>query len=307
MGPRTSTAETSSGSSANGETARHLERDSFARRAGTFVFYWAIALALYGGWRVSDDRLISPEFGIGYGLGIAGGTLMLLLLLYPVRKRVRAMRRWGKVSTWFRVHMAFGVLGPTLVVFHSNYELGSFNSRVALFSMLTVAGSGLFGRYFYSRVHYGLSGRHATLESLRDDFASLAASETVLARLLPQIIEELHRVEGPLMRAHIGIGEALLAAIRASVLTRWAAVRARMRLSAALREAATTSSLVRRESDRLERNARRYISTRMRALRKYAQFSLFERLLSLWHVIHYPLFLALVVTATVHVVAVHLY
>jgi len=289
------------------DTARRLERDSFTRRAAAFCFYVGTALAIYAGWRISDDRLISPEFGVGYGLGIAGGTLMLLLFLYPIRKRVRAFRRWGKVSTWFRVHMALGVIGPTLVIFHSNYELGSFNSRVALFSMLTVAGSGLFGRYVYSRVHYGLSGRHATLESLRDDFASLTASETVLARLLPQMVDALHRVEAPLLRPHIGVGEALFAAIRASLLTRWAAIRARLRLRAALREAAVASSLVRRESERLERNARRYITLRMRALRKYAQFSLFERVLSLWHVVHYPLFLALVLSATVHVIAVHLY
>jgi hypothetical protein len=192
-----------------------------------------------------------------------------------------------------------------LVLFHANFRLGSFNSTIALLSMLIVAGSGLFGRYFYSRVHYGLSGRHATLESLRGDFESLETSRTALARVLPQVIAELRRVEEGLLVPHHGIGEAFAAALRAAVRTRWASFRARRRLQDALdRE---ISSVVQRERDRLGRNARRYVDLRMRALRKYAQFSLFERLLSLWHVVHYPLFVALVISAVVHVVAVHLY
>jgi hypothetical protein len=284
---------------------RRAERDSFLFKAGAFLFYGTTAALLFEGWRVRGDRLISPEFGLGYALGIAGSTMMLLLLLYPLRKRVRAMRTWGRVSAWFRVHMALGIVGPTLVVFHSNFELGSINSRVALFSMLIVAVSGLFGRYFYSRVHYGLSGRHATLSSLREDFLSLDASGSALAKLLPETVAELRTVEDPLLVPHIGVGEAFVAAIRASVLTRTAALRARRRLAQALAD--NVSPILERERERLQRNARRYIATRMRALRKYAQFSLFERLLSLWHVVHYPLFLALVVSAIVHVVAVHLY
>lgn len=276
-------------------------------RAGALLFYATTMLLLYAGWRVHEDRWISPEFGLGYALGIAGTTMMVLLLLYPLRKRVRAMRNWGRVSVWFRIHMALGIVGPTLVVFHSNFELGSINSRVALFSMLIVAGSGLFGRYFYSRVHYGLSGRHATLASLRDDFASLDASRSALARLLPDVIAELNRVEAPLLVPRVGIGEAFLAAVNASIVTHWAAFRARRRLARALADGGADSAVLAREHDRLQRNARRYIALRMRALRKYAQFSLFERLLSLWHVVHYPLFLALLLSAIVHVVAVHLY
>lgn len=289
------------------KASHHLERDSFALRASAFAFYLLTALTIVAGWQLSELRLISPEFGLGYWLGISGTTLMALLFLYPARKRVRAFRNLGRVSIWFRAHMALGVVGPVLVLFHSNFELGSFNSRVALFSMLTVAGSGLFGRYFYSRVHYGLSGRHATLESLRDDFKSLETSQTALARLLPGVIAELRRIEEPLLVPHLGIVEAFVAALRAGVQTRWAALRARAVLRRALREEAHASPVVQRERERLARNARRYIAVRMRALRKFAQFSLFERLLSLWHVVHYPLFIGLILSAIVHVVAVHLY
>ena len=43
------------------------------------------------------------------------------------------------------------------------------------------------------------------------------------------------------------------------------------------------------------------------ALRKTAAFRVYERLFSLWHIIHVPFFCMMVVSAIVHVVAVHMY
>jgi hypothetical protein len=102
------------------------------------------------GWYKSEDGDITPETGTGYWLGIAGASALLLLLVYPLRKRIRSLRSLGSVSAWFRLHMILGIIGPTLILFHSNFKLGSLNSNVALFSMLTVAASGLIGRYLYA-------------------------------------------------------------------------------------------------------------------------------------------------------------
>jgi hypothetical protein len=48
-------------------------------------FFAAAALIIYLGWYFPTDRYITPERGIGYALGILGGSLMLVLLLYPAR------------------------------------------------------------------------------------------------------------------------------------------------------------------------------------------------------------------------------
>ena len=42
-------------------------------------------------------------------------------------------------------------------------------------------------------------------------------------------------------------------------------------------------------------------------IRKVAELKLYERLFSLWHVLHLPLFVMLVVSGIVHVIAVHMY
>src|SRR5437016_6157407 len=52
----------------------------------SLAFSIAIVAALWIGWRNRDDGDLTPESGLGYWLGIAGSALMLLLLLYPLRK-----------------------------------------------------------------------------------------------------------------------------------------------------------------------------------------------------------------------------
>jgi hypothetical protein len=42
-------------------------------------------------------------------------------------------------------------------------------------------------------------------------------------------------------------------------------------------------------------------------VRRAAQFATFEKLFSLWHVVHVPFLCMLVITAVIHVVAVHAY
>ena len=122
---------------------------------------------------VPTERYITPRSGIGYALGITGGSMMVLLLLYSARKRVRWLRWLGSVTRWFEVHMVLGVLGPLCILFHSNFSLGATNSNVAFWSMLTVAGSGLVGRYLYAHIHYGLYGRQKTLAELQGSAARL--------------------------------------------------------------------------------------------------------------------------------------
>jgi len=104
-----------------------------------------VGLLLLGWWQRDNSYLVA-ESGPGYALGIIGGSLMLLLLLYPLRKRIRALHGMLSMKFWFRLHMICGLLGPLAILYHANFGLGSINSAVALACMLLVAGSGLIGR-----------------------------------------------------------------------------------------------------------------------------------------------------------------
>jgi hypothetical protein len=51
----------------------------------------------------------------------------------------------------------------------------------------------------------------------------------------------------------------------------------------------------------------RSIKIYMVALRQTAAFNVYERLFSLWHVLHLPLFFMMLITAVIHIFAVHMY
>jgi len=72
-------------------------------------------------------------------------------------------------------------------------------------------------------------------------------------------------------------------------------------------ELANSSPVAREHRSRLRRASRRYLSKRLAEIRRVAQFNFFEKLFSLWHVIHVPFFIMMVLTAIFHVLAVHMY
>jgi hypothetical protein len=61
----------------------------FLLRITEIVWYSTIGLLLLAGWVSRDQRYLVAESGIGYWFGIIGGSMMLLLLIYPLRKRFR--------------------------------------------------------------------------------------------------------------------------------------------------------------------------------------------------------------------------
>jgi hypothetical protein len=74
-----------------------------------------------------------------------------------------------------------------------------------------------------------------------------------------------------------------------------------------LRERSAQSPAVARDFGRLEQASSSYICSFTRLSGQVAQFTLYERLFSLWHVLHLPLFYMMVISALLHVLAVHMY
>jgi hypothetical protein len=274
---------------------------SFAR-----VFGAAVLALLLWGWQAHLDRYITPQRGFGFALGIIGGSMMLLLLIYPARKRAGWLRFIGGVPGWFRFHMLLGVIGPVCILFHSNFSLGATNSNVALFCMLTVAGSGVIGRYFYTRLHEHLDGREANLAELRGTADQLRLQGTTVA-VVPHLVEAIEKEERRLLvtaSTAVGRGWDLLSGgIRAALARR----RLHRFIGAAVAQAAVQTPALAPHAQRLTLTACRYADRRLDAGRRVAEFKLYTNLFSLWHVLHVPLFIMLLIAGIVHVIAAQIY
>jgi hypothetical protein len=269
--------------------------------------YLTAAAVLFVGWKLRDQNLSRADDGLGYAMGITGSVLMLLLLIYPLRKRLRGLQSLGSVKVWFQTHMIFGVLGPVLVLLHSNFKLGSFNSRIALFCTLIVAGSGIIGRYLYAKIHHGMHGHRMTLDEMRIGHNQAVGGSSLLAGIFDQINQRLAVAEARVVQASSGLLSSFALALGARV-TSWRLKRALKRdLQQALDAACQSSATVGAHRERLWANSVNYLDKRLVALRKYSQLSAFERLFGLWHVVHFPLFIVMVLAAILHVIAVHAY
>jgi hypothetical protein len=89
--------------------------------------------------------------------------------------------------------------------------------------------------------------------------------------------------------------------------TRWAYLCMSWRLRKAWKnESASSDPLVTRDQ-RMTKTDRRELLLHLRQVRKVAHLSFFERLFSLWHILHLPFFFMLVISAIVHIVAVNMY
>lgn len=244
---------------------------------------------------------------IGYNLGLAGGLMMLSLLVYPLRKRIRMLERLGAMNTWFRYHMFIGIAGPVLVLFHSTFRTKSMNGAIALYAMLLVVGSGVVGRFIYRHVHRGLYGRKLTLAAARDDIrASIGRMGSVFA--LQSNVEP--RLREFYEAAFVQQSNVVKSFIRFLTLSRKGKT-----LSHALRdEIKQTLSRLGRE-DKIPRQerilkyllAKEQIDNYLDSVVRAAQLASWERAFSLWHVVHIPFLYLLVISGIVHVVAVHMY
>jgi len=262
------------------------------------------AVILIAGPQLPTQSYLTPRSGVGYIMGIIGGSMVLAQIFYALRKRVPGFGFLGSVQMWFRLHMLLGTVGPIFILIHCGFSFGATNSNVALICLLLVSGSGIIGRYFYSKVHYGLYGRKATLTELQTSANALKKRFTNVP-MLPELLTRLEHEEDRLTDAQKW--GALLAPTIIGSRARSGRRRINRYVKAAIKAAAANSSTVAAQRKNLERNVMAYVENRLQTTRKVAEFRVYERLFSLWHLFHVPMFFMVIAAGIVHVVSVHVY
>lgn len=270
------------------------------------VTVWVFVVVMTAlAWFVATERPYKAGDAIGYNMGLVGGSMMLLLLVYSLRKRLGFMSKAGPVRHYFAFHMFLGVVGPILVIFHTTFKVGALNSRIALYSMLLVAGSGLVGRFVYRHIHQGLYGRQTSLAEAEQLLNESAESVQSILSLAPDIEKKLED-----FRAYSVLK------LKDIWARSWRFMTLRMRghgLARAVRKEAWHSlELAGREKnwshDELaaqQKLAGERIDGYVEAVCSAATYATWVRLFALWHVVHVPFLYLLIITGIVHVVAVN--
>jgi hypothetical protein len=223
----------------------------------------------------------------GHRLGIAGGAMMLAILLYSLRKRQRLLQRAGALRHWLAVHIFLGLVGPVLVTYHTSFQVGGIVA-IAYWSMVVTMLSGIFGRYLYAQLPAPLAegDQRAVEEECRTLDADL--TDQLRGNAPAAALVGRHAVDPePLGSAAPGRLSAVVRHDLARPLVRW-------QLARSLRRQA---GLSRTRARALARQAVRRSLLRRRLAGAVAM----ERLFHHWHVFHRPFVWIMFLVIAVHV------
>lgn len=278
-----------------------------AARRGDLLLYMLLAVLVAAAWLIGRLQWLRADDDTSYWIAVTGGLMMLALFSYPLRKHVRFMQRLGKVKWWFWLHLFFGIAGPWLILVHSTFRIGSLNAGVALVSMCIVVVSGVIGRFIYVRVHRGLDGERSSLTELRSRAGLVESDARSRLHFAPIVEAHLIAFEERELQAKPG-SATYLRQVAWLPVQRWMAYR---RCASEVRQRLHGMAIglkwSEQELQRRERRARKLIDRYLDAVVRVAQYTAYERVFALWHLAHLPFVYLLVISAVVHVIAVHAY
>jgi hypothetical protein len=252
--------------------------------------------------RALDQSLQDIRFGYGlrFWLGVTGATAMGLLLLYPIRKTLAQGRWLGRIGVWFHIHIIFGIFGPVLIAYHSNFGLGGPNANVALWAMLAVAVSGIIGHFVYASISASF---YANKLKAREQLAAIdqaLGQLQVMAASRGQIVDGLAALEAELLTPRQGV--------LASLLARWRLEKRKRTLARAiswhLAESTEQLGLAEPEHERLRGAIGRDFGAYIRTARHASSRSIREQIWARWRLFHLPAFIIMMVATVLHVAAV---
>jgi hypothetical protein len=242
----------------------------------------------------------------GLALGIAGLSCMLVGAgMYSLRKRAARFKKVGKLSGWLSAHIALCLAGPTLIMYHATFNVLAPNSGVAIYSMLIVVASGIFGKYIHGHVLQTLGGERAGLKQIEKQRTlidlEVAGQNGVPQNLLARIRQFF---EIRTTTKNVGVAKSFYLLAKLDVLER-----------SILRQAAQefkSGLLVRRDLKpqqraTLEVEGLQGLAIKTGFEKRIALIEATERAFRFWHHLHLPLLVVLVLTVLFHLIAVLLF
>lgn len=237
-----------------------------------------------------DYETMRPSGYYSHGLGIIG-TLMIVIGVstYSSRKRLRALWNLGNLSRWLEFHIFLCLLGPTLVLYHTTFKAGGI-AAIALWTMLSVAASGIVGRFFYSQLPRNLQGVQMTTVEISAEIErlGLAMQSSTLGIAVREMIDRTFATVKPPR----GLIQNMVALVRLQVVKR----ETKRQIARMLSRGGVSGSVMQQLKDAAHERAT--------LLQKSLLLSRVERIFFYWHAIHLPFSIIMFLTLAAHVTVV---
>ncbi len=248
----------------------------------------------------SDKHMVlRPSGKIGVKLGILGASMFSLLFLYALRKKIGWLNRLGKASHWLDFHVVIGLSAPIVIAFHASFKFRGI-AGMAFWIMVSVAISGVIGRYIYAQIPRSLSSAELSLRELEtieaEMTSQLAAQRLVSARDL----QPLFRLPSRERVARESTLMVLTSMMWMDFIRPFKVARLRWRAMGFGELLVTFGGLLHsshRDLEAVIATARRKASLAKRAI----FLSRTQEIFHLWHVVHRPFSYSFAVLAILHI------
>ncbi|TAK61955.1 MAG: hypothetical protein EPO24_05380 [Bacteroidetes bacterium] len=140
----------------------------------------------------AEYSTMKPSGSYSHGLGIFGALMIIVgVSVYSTRKRIRALWSIGKLSRWLEFHIVLCLLGPILVIYHTTFKAGGI-AAISLWTMLSVALSGIIGRFLYTLIPRNLNGNELSVDEIdkKMEEISTALQTSEVGKQVIQLLDE---------------------------------------------------------------------------------------------------------------------
>jgi hypothetical protein len=234
--------------------------------------------------------LLKPTGLVGHGYGIIGSLMILVGVgIYSSRKRFRLFSSVGKLKHFLEFHIFLCTTGPALVVLHTTFKFGGLVA-ISFWSMVAVVLSGVIGRYLYIQIPKGIQGNELSIAELNARHATLGdqlLKEYGVPRELLSQIDALARPSRP--AAELSTMETL----HFLVLSDFRRGRKLRAIAGMFRSHNFPHAALKRFLS--------IASDRLVLTRRIALLEKLRSLFTLWHVIHFPFSIIMLIILLVHV------
>lgn len=234
-----------------------------------------------------DFEVMKPSGNYSHGLGIVGASMIIIGVSgYSTRKRVKTFWNLGKLSRWLEIHIFLCLLGPLLVLFHTTFKAGGV-AAISLWTMLSVAASGIIGRFLYAQIPKNLQGNELTAGQITSELDRLSAklsSSPIGDQLTKTIYKSFESLPKPK-----SVREATAMFVRLASLRRAIRRQARAMIAAKVHSHHTAREL--------QGTATAFASL----IQKSLVLNQAGKLFYYWHAIHLPFTIIMFITLAAHV------
>lgn len=238
---------------------------------------------------------LRPSGFIGQSAGILAFLIFVLLLLYPLRKRWKALAWTGSIGRWLDVHVAAALTLPLVLAIHAGWRSDGIIG-LGLTAMMIVWASGIVGRYIYTHIPRAQGGVELTLSDVAAQRRALVERIATAIGLDPAVVERGLQVgHGSARKTNIwsAFGRML-----SNDFVRWRMTR---KLAAEWRTKAPRGRTLSRSA------LRDAVALARREISLAQQTRMLEetrRILGWWHVLHRPFAFTALVAVLIHVIVV---